>query len=38
MMKDKDYEPKKMFIWSLILVIIALAMTFPPIFLSFAAE
>jgi cytosine/uracil/thiamine/allantoin permease len=37
-MKDKDYEPRKMFIWSGILVILGLAMTFPPIFLSFAAE
>ena len=37
-MKDKHYEPKKMFIWSGSLVILGLAMTFPPIFLSFTAE
>jgi cytosine/uracil/thiamine/allantoin permease len=37
-MKEKDYEPRKMFMWSLILVIIGLAMTFPPIFLTFTAE
>jgi cytosine/uracil/thiamine/allantoin permease len=36
--KDRDYEPRKVFIWSGILVILGLAMTFPPIFLSFTVE
>ena len=37
-LKDKEIEPRKVFIWTGIMFGIAILLTFPPIFLSFAAE
>jgi hypothetical protein len=37
-LRDKDPDPKKVFIWTGVMFGFALLLTFPPIFLSFAAE
>lgn len=37
-LRDSDPEPRKVFIWTGVMFAIAVALTFPPLFLSFAAE
>ena len=37
-LKDKDPTPRTVFIWVAIMFGVALLLTFPPIFMSFAAE
>ncbi len=37
-LRGKDPEPRKVFIWTGILFAIAVLLTFPPVFLAFAAE